>query len=675
MSRRRLVAFLSLASVAAAPLAQSQVVKGIEREDLDRAVNPCDDFYSFANGAWRASNPNPKGMERWSRRAAGREANRLRLERLLEELAARPDRPRGSIEQQLGDQFASCMDEPAIDALGVAPLAPLLADIASIRDVGGVQRVIRTLHELAIPAPFSVTAASDYRDPESVVANLAAGGLGLPGRDYYLKADPNFAEARDKYRAHVAAILTLAGATTQAAAKEAEEILALETRLAEASLSPDEASDPAATAHKMTFAQLGRLAPRFDWERYFAEAGLPRIDVNVAEPAFLARVNRELSTTPVETWRAYLTWRLLESASPWLSRPFASESFAFKDRYLGGVVAPRPRARVCLEATEALLSEPLGRVYAARHFPPAAKERVKAMIRSLLGVMKDDVRALKWMSDATRKEALSKVEGYEVMVGYPDRWVDHSSLVIRRGALWANVAAARRFGVDLSRKRIGGRTSRSVWPLPPSSPDASIDIQLNVMTLPAGFLEAPAFDLAASDAANFGAIGVGVAHDITHAIDALGRDFDASGRPRNWWTEPDLDALAKIGQCTADQYDGYEIEPGLHLDGKRVLGEALGDLAGMRLSFRALRKWMLDHPAPVIDGFTPEQQFFISWGQFRGASESLELQRRMAKTDPHPTAKYRVIGPLSNSAEFQEAFACKEGSSMVRSKQQRCGAW
>lgn len=669
------VAFLPFTSAAAAPAAQDAGEKGIERGDLDRTVNPCDDFYSFANGAWRASNPNPKGMERWSRRAAGREANRLRLEKLLEEIAAKADRPRGSVEQLLGDQFASCMDEPAIDTLGVTPVAPLLAEIASIGDASGVQRGIRRLHELAIPAPFALTPASDYGDPESVVANIAAGGLGLPGRDYYLNPDPSFAEAREKYRNHVAAILTLAGATSAPAPKAAEEILALETRLAEASLPQDAAADPAATAHKMTFAQLGRLAPRFDWERYFSEALLPRIDVNVAEPAFLERVNRELSATPVETWRAYLTWRLLEAASPWLSRPFASESFTFKDRYLGGAVVPRSRARVCLESTEALLGEPLGRVYVARHFPPAAKDRMRAMIRSLLAVLKDDLRTLKWMSDATRKQALAKVEGYEVMVGYPDSWTDYSGLVIRRDALWANVAASRRFGVDLGRKRIGGRTSRSIWPLPPSSPDASIDIQLNVMTLPAGFLEAPAFDLAASDAVNFGAIGVGVAHDITHAIDALGRDFDASGQPRNWWTQPDLDAFAKIGQCTVDQYDGYEIEPGLRLDGKRVLGEALGDLAGVRLSYRALKKWMLDHPAPVIDGFTPEQQFFISWGQFRGASESLELQRRMAKTDPHATAKYRVIGPLSNSPDFQAAFACTEGSAMVRSKEQRCGVW
>jgi len=289
--------------------------------------------------------------------------------------------------------------------------------------------------------------------------------------------------------------------------------------------------------------------------------------------------------------------------------------------------------------------------------------------------LKDDLRDARWMSDATRREALAKIEAFDVKVGYPDAWTDYSAVAIRRDAFWSDVAAARRFGVDADRKRVGQRLSRVIWLLPPSSPDAYIDIQLNVMALPAGFLQPPAFDLAASDAVNYGAIGVGVAHDLTHAIDALGADFDSTGQPRKWWAEADWQAFQKMGQCTVDQYDAYAIEPGVHLQGKQVLGEALGDLAGARLAYRALERSMQRRPVPVIDGLSPEKQFFIAWDQFRGAAESLELQRQMAKTDPHPTARYRVIGPLSNLPEFQEAFGCKAGSAMVRPPELRCMVW
>jgi putative endopeptidase len=667
------VAPISAGGEPAAPPAPGPSPKGIELGDVDRAADPCTDFYAFANGAWRAANPIPVGTQRWSRRVASREANRQQLKTLLEELAAKTDRPRGSVEQQLGDHFAACMDEAAIDAAGVTPLAPLLADVAAIRDGAGIQRIIRRLHELAIPAPFVVTGGSDYHDPASVIVSIAAGGLGLPDRDYYLKPEKHFAEARERYRGHVATVLALGGMPTSSARKAADEILALETRLAEASLAPAAAADPAATVHTLTFAQLA--AARFDWEKYFAEAGLPRADLNVAEPAFLERFDRELEKAPVEVWKAYLTWHLLESASPWLARPFAEESFAFKDKYLGGASEMKPRATRCLESTEALLGEPLGRKYAERYFPPAAKSKVQEMVRGLRAVLQEEVGGLKWMAPATRQQALAKLAAYDVKVGYPDSWADTSSLVIRRDGFWANVAAGRRFGVDTDRRRVGQRASREIWLLPASSPDAYIDVQLNLMGLPAGFLQAPAFDLDASDAVNYGAIGIGVAHDLTHAIDALGADFDGAGQPRNWWTEPDREAFQKLGQCSVDQYDGYAIEPGVHHQGKQVKGEALGDLAGVRLAYLALQRSMQRHPIPVIDGFSPEQQFFIAWGQYRGAAESIELQRQMVKEDPHPISKYRVIGPLSNSPEFQQAFACKAGSAMVRSPERRCAVW
>lgn len=663
--------FVSLALATLALAAQAAAApKGIEASDLDRAADPCTDFYAFANGAWRAANPIPAGMQRWSRRFASRAANRVQLEALLQELRAKTDRPRGSVEQQLGDHFAACLDEAAIDAAGVAPLQPLLADIAGVRDLAGVLRMVRRLHELSVPALFVLTGASDYQDPAAVIVNVAAGPLGLPDRDHYLKPDARFAEARDRYRAHVAAVLVLGGTPAASAQKAAADIVALETRLAEASLAPAAAADPAATSHKRPFAQL---PARLDWETYFAEAGLPRGEVNVAEPAYLERLNRELAATPVAVWKSYLTWHLLESASPWLARPFADEAFAFKDKYLGGASAMKPREIRCLDSTEALLGEPLGRKYAERSFPPAAKAKVQEMVQDLLAVLKEEVGGLTWMAPETRHQALAKLASYDVKVGYPDAWTDFSGLAIRRDTFWANVAAARRFGVDQDRRRVGQRVSHEVWKLPPSSPDAYIDIQLNQIVLPAGFLQAPAFDLAAADAVNYGAIGIGVAHDLTHAIDLLGADFDATGRPRNWWSDPDRQAFQQLGQCVVDQHDAYLIEPGVRHQGKQVMGEAIGDLAGVRLAYLALERRLKLQPVPALDGFSAAQQFFISWGQYRGVAESLELQRQMVKGDGHATAKYRVIGPLSSSPEFQRAFACRDGAPMVKPK--RCSVW
>jgi endothelin-converting enzyme/putative endopeptidase len=371
----------------------------------------------------------------------------------------------------------------------------------------------------------------------------------------------------------------------------------------------------------------------------------------------------------VAVWKVYLAWQLLASAAPSLGRPFVAEA----DAFAGGPA--RPRAARCLESTEALLGELLGRKYVERAFPPAAKAKVEEMIRTELAVLADEVRALPWMAPATRAEALAKLASYDARVGYPDAWTDHAALVIRRDGFFANVAAARRFGVDLDRRSVGRRASREIWQLPPSSPDAYIDVQLNQIVLPAGFLQPPAFDLAASDAVNYGAIGAGVAHDLTHALDAGGAEFDAAGRPRRWWSDADRQAFDALGQCVAAQYDAYTIEPDVHLKGKQVLGEAIGDLAGVRIAYLALARSQARRPVATIDGFTPAQQFFLAWGQYRGAAESPELQREMAAADPHATSRYRVIGPLASTPAFAEAFSCPAGAAMALPADRRCAVW
>ncbi len=646
--------------------------KGIEVGDLNRGMDPCTDFHEFANGAWRAANPIPPSMKRWSRQLATREANQRQLQAILEAVSSKTDWPAGSIEQQLGDHYASCMDEASVDAAGLAPLAPLLAEIDGARSSGDVQRIIRRLHELAISVGFTMTGVYEYQVPDNTLANLAAGSLGLPSRDHYLNPEPRYAAVREKYRAQVAAVLELGGMPEARASKAGEEVFALEKRLAEASLDGATAGDPAATAHRTTYAQLKQLAPRFDWDRYFDEARLPRSDLNLAEPKLLQQLDKELKDTSLATWKAYLTWQLLDSASPWLSRPFAEASFNFRDKLLGGATAMKPRVALCIESSNALFGDAVGQKYAERHFPPAAKAKAQEVVGALLRVLKEDIDGLQWLGPETKGQALEKLATYNVQVGYPNKWKDYSGVTIRREAFWSNVAAGRRFNVEDNRKLIGKPTDRELWQLSPSSPDAYIDLQLNQIVLPAGFLQPPAFSLEATDAVNFGAIGIGVAHDMTHTFDSLGGQFDSTGRPRSWWAEADLEGFRKRGRCVADQYEGYFIEPGVHHDGKRVLGEAIGDLAGVRLAYRALKK---GRPGPAVDGFTPEQQFFISWGQYRGAAESPDYQRQLVKSDPHPTSKFRIIGTLSNLVEFQQAFSCEPGAKMVRPPEQRCSVW
>jgi endothelin-converting enzyme/putative endopeptidase len=646
------------------PAPVKSAAKGIETADLNRQIAPCTDFYEFANGTWRAENPIPASQPRWSRRIAAQAANKVQVQRILEEVSQKKDWPSGSAEQVVGDLYASCMDETSIDAAGITPLAPLLKEIDGVQNRDGLQRVILRLHDLAVPVPFGITGAADYHEPSNYLLNVVAGTLGMADRNDYLGNDPRSVDAREKYQAHVAGVLKLAGLSDSQSAG----IVALEKRFAESSLDSAAAADQAATDHKMTFAQLKQLAPHFDWGAYFDDATLPRADLNVAEPKFVQQLDKELNETPVEVWKAYLEFQLLDSASPWLSKPFVDESFR-------NATEIKPRAQRCSEYTEALFGEAVGKKYAERYFPPAAKAKAQEIVRNLFAVLKEDVAGVSWMGPETRKKALEKVAATKVELGYPDTWKDYSTVSIRRGTFWANVAAGRKFGVDEVRKLVGKPTNRIFWLLPPSSPFAYIDPQLNVVVLPAGFLQPPYFNFNATDAVNYGAFGVGLAHDLTHAIDASGSEIDVHGRPKNWWTESDRKEFEKRAQCVVDQFDGYFIEPGVHHDGKRVLSESIGDLAGVHLAYWALQKSMVSHPVPVVDGFTPEQQFFIAWGQTTGAAMRIEAQRKLVSGDPHPVPKFRVVGPLSNSPEFQRAFSCNTGAPMVRPPEKRCVVW
>src|SRR5262245_34170764 len=666
---------LTLLVACAALAADSSSLKGVEVGDIDRKADPCTDFFAYSNGRWRAENPIPASMPRWSRRWAAGEATKDELREILEQAAA-AKAARGSIEQLTGDFYAACMNEQQADSFGAKPVAPLLAQIDAIRSTADLQKAIGELHTAGIAAPFVVIGDSDAHNPSFVIAQYYNNSLAMPDRDYYLKDDARFKEARGKYLAYMQRLFALAGNNETQAKAAAATVLRLEKQYATASLDNVALRDPQQTDHKMTFAELQKLAPAFDWNGYYTATGLQQGDLNVNEPKLMQEFARQLQATSLADWQTYLRSRVLDSAAPSLSAAFVKAEFAFRGEFLNGAREMKPRWKRCVESTDALLGEALGRKYVEKYFPPEAKARMQELVKNLRLAMKETIEGLDWMSPPTKARALEKLSTFNPKIGYPDKWKDYSKVAVRRDAYWESVLAAQKFAVQDDHRQINKPIDRGRWGMTPPTSDAYYNPTMNEIVFPAGILQPPAFNIDAVDAVNYGAIGVVIGHEISHGFDDQGAQFDELGRLKNWWTDEDLKKFKARAQCVSDQFDGYFVEPGLHENGKLVLGESIGDLGGAKIAFRAYQKSLEGKPRPAdIDGFTPEQQFFIAWGQFRGDAVRPEQARLMVQVDPHPIGKYRVNGPLSNLPEFQKAFSCKAGAEMVRSTEKHCEVW
>ncbi len=672
----RLIA-IALAALTLSASAQQASLRGIEVGDIDRSAQPCDNFYQFSNGAWRAAHPIPASMGKWSRRWEAGERNKDQLRLILDEVSAHTGQPAGSSAQLTGDFYAACTDTSAIDAAGLRPLEPLLTQIDSIHDTASLQVAIAALQAVNLPVPFHIASTANVHDPQQNIADIDASGLGLPDRDYYLKPEPRFVQARTEYGSFIDRLMTLAGAAPEQAHADAATIMRLETDLARASLDNVALRDPHSTDHIMGFADLQKLTPHFNWSVFYQSAHITPGTLNVDQPAFLLAFDHALATTSIEDWKTYLRWHLLRSFAPDLPTAFVDASFNFYARQLAGVGELKPRPTRCAEQVDTLLGEALGQEYVTRYFPPEAKQRATVMVTNILAAMHDTLEGLDWMTPETKKRALEKLSAFHVKVGYPDHWKNYASVQVSRSAYLDDVFSASRFAVTDTLSQIGKPVDHTRWEFTPPTSDASYNPVANEITFPAGILQPPAFSLAATDAVNYGAIGVVIGHEVSHGFDDQGAQFDAQGRLDNWWTPADLDKFHSKTACVVRQFSSYIIDsPGdIHINGKLTLGESVADLAGLKMAWLAFQKTPQARSTATIDGFTPAQQFFLSWGQFRGDETRPDTQKVMTQGDPHPVAKFRVLGPTSNFSPFAQAFSCKASSPMVRAAADRCVVW
>ncbi len=644
---------------------------------MDPSTAACTDFYQYANGGWLKANPIPAAFPAWGIGNVLNEKNRDVLHEILEAAAKNVGSRKGSNEQKVGDYYAACMDEAKIEAEGLKPLQAELVRVDRITNQGTLQEEIGHLLSIGLNALFNSGSTQDFKNSADVTAGIFQGGLGLPDRDYYTKTDEKSQGTRDEYVKHIAKMFELMGDEAVKAAAAAQAVLALETKLAEASKTRVELRDNEKQYHRMPMAQIKDVAPTFDWPAYFQRIGLAaKADVNVAQPDFFKAMDAQLTATPISDWQTYLRWKLIDTASAGLSSKFVDEDFRFKGTILQGAKENLPRWKRCVAATDRALGEALGEVYVQKAFPPAAKARALAMVRNLEAALKSDISSLSWMSEVTRKQAIVKLDAFLNKIGYPDKWRDYSTLAIDRTSFVGNRLRVGQFNEKRDLDKIGKPVDRMEWGMSPPTVNAYYNPQINEIVFPAGILQPPFFDAEADDALNYGAMGAVIGHEMTHGFDDQGAKFGSTGNLANWWSDADLKAFQQRAQCVIDQFNGFEVQPGLHENGKLVVGESIADLGGVVIAYAAFEKSMEGKPRPKnIDGFTPEQRFFLAFARVWAGSARPEFERLLVNLDPHPLGRFRGSAPLTNMPQFAAAFQCKEGDKMVRPEKERCVIW
>jgi putative endopeptidase len=654
-----------------------QTTHGFDLANLDKSVSPCDDFFKFADGGWLKANPIPPAYSSWGTFNILHDHNEDVLHGILEEASKDKSAKPGTNWQKIGDFYASCMDESQIESAGTAPLEPELHRIAAINDAASLRAEIARLQSAGVAVVFRFGPEQDYKDSNKEIAAARQGGLGLPDRDYYIKDDEKSKQLRDGYVQHVTNMFKLLGDSEESAAAEAKTVMDIETTLAKSSMKRVDLRNPDNVYHITPLAQLHELTPHFSWEEYFKEVQLPPVpEINVGQPDFFKEMDAEIASVSLTDWKTYLRWHLIHSVAPALSDKFVQENFSFYGRTLTGTKEMLPRWRRCVEATDHQLGEALGQYYVQRAFPPEARAKAQAMVQNLIAALRADISTLDWMSPDTRKQAIEKLNAITPKIGYPDKWRDYSKFEVKREPYVENVRRGDEFEFRRSIGKIGKPVDRTEFGMTPPTVNAYYNPSMNEIVFPAGILQPPFYDPNRDDAMNYGGVGVVIGHEMTHGFDDQGARFDAQGNLKNWWTPDDLKNFTARGDCVANQFSAYVVEPGLNENGKLVEGESIADLGGLTISLAAFHHSLEGKPAPPdIDGFTADQRFFLSYATIWAGNLRDEMARMRVNTDPHPLNQFRTNGPISNMPSFAKAFGCSANSPMVRPETERCRIW
>ena len=676
-----LVALFCAFSLRAEP--QPQIEKNpppLDPKNMDTSVKPQDDFYLYANGGWLKGNPVPPEYSRWGSFDELTEKNNDALHKIAEKAAnTHVDAKTAPEVQKVGDYYASGMDEKAINAERIRPLEEELKGIDAIKNRADVLKAVAHLHTIGVGAFFEFGSGQDEKDSTREIAQATQGGLGLPDRDYYTKTDEDSKKKRAAYVEHVTKMLTLLGEPASKATDDAKKIMAFETSLARASRTRVELRDPQKNYNKMTQADLQKLTPDWNWADYFKEINLAEPgDINVGQPEFFKTANAAFTSTSIDAWKTYLRWHLINAAAGDLPNDFVNEDFNFSQGVLRGTKQIKPRWKRVVASTDEALGEALGKLYVAENFPPEAKARALEMINNLKAALADRIKTLDWMDEPTKQEALKKLAAMNVKIGYPDKWRDYSLLKIDRGPYVLNTIRAANFEVNRELKKIGKPVDRTEWGMTPPAVNAYYNANMNEIVFPAGILQPPFFDPKADDPVNYGGMGAVIGHEMTHGFDDEGRQFDASGNLRDWWSPESAAKFKDRSQAVVQQYSEYEPAPGVHINGELTEGENIADIGGVKLAYAALQKALEKNPQAreqKIDGLTPEQRFFLGWAQVWRANQREQDLRLRLNTDPHSPTRYRCNGPISNMPEFAKAFNLPDNCPMIRPPDKRVNIW
>ncbi len=648
---------------------------------MDKSVDPCVDFYHYSCGGWQKRNPIPADQASWSVYAKLYQDNLNFLRGMLEQ-AGHVGPNRSAVEQKTGDFYASCINEAAVEKQGFTPIQSQLDAISKVKSIKDLAPVVADLqftyrqYSYTSSVIFSGGSSQDPDNSEQVIADVDQGGLGLPDRDYYTKTDAKSKEIRDRYVEHVQKVFELIGDSPEAAKKNAEMVMRMETALAQSSQTRVQRRDPHNLVHKMKEEDLAKLAPNFDWAAYYRVLQYPQIEIlNVDSPEFIKEMNALLSSEPLENWKTYLRFHVADTSAPFLSSKFVQESFDFYRKYLRGAKEMQPRWRRCVQYTDYNLGEALGQVYVAKVFSPELKESTLDMVQLIEMAMGERIRDLDWMSPETKKQALAKLAAVRNKIGYPDKWRDYSSVEIKPNDFSGNVMRAHQFESRRDINKIGKPVDHGEWGISPPTVDAYYNPQMNDINFPAGVLQPPVYDSRMDDAPNYGDTGGTIGHELTHGFDDEGSQYDAHGNLKDWWTKEDRAKFDERTKCVDDQYSSYVAVDDVHVNGKLTLGENVADIGGEILAYMAWKDKTKDMKLQPIDGLAPEQRFFIGFAQWDCGSDRPEDLRMRAMTDPHSPSQYRINGVVVDMPEFGQAFGCKSGQPMVPPADKVCRVW